>query len=92
MPTIVPIGHVTSRFAAPALIVARRGGFESWMRRRGKLGGQNKVPRMDSSGTLTRELVAHLRESDQIAVDLPGGYLPGSTPNPAPSTRAGDPA
>ena len=42
----------------PALIVARPGGFDDWMRSRGKLGGQHKVPRMDSSGTLTAELVS----------------------------------
>jgi GH3 auxin-responsive promoter len=32
----------------------------SWMRKRGKLGGQNKVPRMDSTGKLTAELLAFL--------------------------------
>ena len=37
----------------PALVVARPGGFDDWMRSRGKLGGQHKVPRMDSSGKLT---------------------------------------
>ena len=35
---------------APALIIVRPGGFDDWMRSRGKLGGQNKVPRIDSSG------------------------------------------
>ena len=34
----------------PALVVARPGGFDAWMRSRGKLGGQNKVPRMDNDG------------------------------------------
>jgi hypothetical protein len=63
---------------APALIVARRGGFESWMRRRGKLGGQNKVPRMDNSGTLTSDLVAHLRETAQVAAEVPAATVPGS--------------
>ena len=46
-------------------LTARPGAFETWMRRRGKLGGQNKVPRVDNSGTLTRELVEFLRESGQ---------------------------
>jgi hypothetical protein len=32
------------------------GGFTDWMRRRGKLGGQHKVPRMDNSGAITNEL------------------------------------
>ena len=34
----------------------RRGGFADWMRSRGKLGGQHKVPRMDNSGQLTDDL------------------------------------
>jgi hypothetical protein len=54
----------------PAIIVARPGSFESWMRSRGKLGGQNKVPRMDSSGSLTVELVSFLRQTGQVAAEL----------------------
>lgn len=54
----------------PALIVARPGGFDGWMRARGKLGGQNKVPRMEGSGALTRELVDFLRRSGQVEADL----------------------
>jgi hypothetical protein len=57
----------------PALVVARPGAFEGWMRARGKLGGQHKVPRMDGAGTLTSELVAFLRETDQVACDVPAG-------------------
>ena len=41
---------------APEVVVVRRGGFADWMRSRGKLGGQHKVPRMDNSGDLTREM------------------------------------
>jgi len=63
----------------PALLVARPGSFESWMRSRGKLGGQNKVPRMDNSGDLTRNLVEFLRSSDRVLHDLtPGVRLGGS--------------
>jgi GH3 auxin-responsive promoter len=46
---------------SPALLSAPVGSFDAWMRRRGKLGGQNKVPRMDSSGSLTGDLVDFLR-------------------------------
>jgi hypothetical protein len=56
---------------APALVVAARGGFEGWMRSRGKLGGQNKVPRMDSSGTLTGDLVEFLRANRKMRFELP---------------------
>ena len=58
---------------APALLVARPGSFEGWMRRRGKLGGQNKVPRVDNSGTLTGDLVAFLEEAHQVATIVPPG-------------------
>jgi hypothetical protein len=54
----------------PAIIVARTGSFESWMRSRGKLGGQNKVPRMDGSGSITRELVSFLRQTGQVSREL----------------------
>jgi hypothetical protein len=58
----------------PSVIVAAPGGFESWMRHRGKLGGQNKVPRIDNSGTLTRELVGFLREHGRVWREIePGG-------------------
>ncbi len=40
----------------PEIVPVRTGGFASWMRSRGKLGGQHKVPRMDSSGALTAEI------------------------------------
>jgi hypothetical protein len=40
----------------PEVLAVRRGGFADWMRSRGRLGGQNKVPRMDNSGRITEEL------------------------------------
>jgi hypothetical protein len=55
----------------PAVVVARPGGFESWMRARGKFGGQHKVPRMDSAGTLTAHLVEHVRSSGAVYAELP---------------------
>ena len=41
---------------APEVWPVPRGGFAEWMRARGKLGGQHKLPRMDNSGRLTEEL------------------------------------
>jgi hypothetical protein len=55
---------------APSVIVARPGSFESWMRWRGKLGGQNKVPRIDNSGALTRDLVDFLRGHDGVWLEI----------------------
>ncbi|HWD37800.1 MAG TPA: GH3 auxin-responsive promoter family protein, partial [Fimbriimonas sp.] len=55
---------------APTLIVARPGAFDHWMRSRGKLGGQHKVPRMDSSGTLTAGLLGYLKQEGLIESEL----------------------
>jgi len=49
------VGDLTMR--VPEVRAVGRGGFEGWMRARGKYGGQNKVPRMDNSGETTRDLV-----------------------------------
>ena len=59
----------------PALVNAGHGAFDDWMRSRGQLGGQHKVPRMDSSGKLTGELVAFLRGQALIVSELPEGSL-----------------
>ncbi len=68
---------------SPALLVTRPGAFEGWMRQRGKLGGQNKVPRVDSSGTITRDLLAYIAESHQAGLTVPNGdaeVLPSGEP------------
>lgn len=40
----------------PEIRIVPPGGFGDWMKSRGKYGGQNKVPRMDNTGAITREL------------------------------------
>ncbi len=67
----------------PAVLTARPGAFETWMRRRGKLGGQNKVPRVDNTGTLTRELVEFLRETGQAGAAV----TPEAATHAEPATR-----
>jgi hypothetical protein len=63
-------GDLTLR--APAVCCVRRGGFAAWLRSKGKLGGQHKLPRMDNSGELTREISRWLQaEPDSGA---PGCY------------------
>ena len=57
----------------PALVVARAGGFDAWMRSKGKLGGQHKVPRMDNAGALTAEIVALMRKADLVERELVEG-------------------
>jgi hypothetical protein len=59
----------------PAVVVASPGGFDDWMRSRGKLGGQHKVPRMDGSGTLTAQLVAFLRGQGRVERELSAGEV-----------------
>jgi GH3 auxin-responsive promoter len=73
---------------APALIIVRPGSFDAWMRRRGKLGGQNKVPRMDNSGSLTADLVGFLRANDAVALEL-APQADGATAAGSPRTEAG---
>lgn len=51
-------GNLT--MSSPEVWPVRRGGFAAWLRARGKLGGQHKVPRLDNSGRLTDELSAWL--------------------------------
>jgi len=48
------VGDLTMQ--RPEVRVVRRGGFDAWMKARGKSGGQNKVPRMDNTGTTTGDL------------------------------------
>ena len=67
--------RVGARLPAPALIVAGPGGFEGWMRSRGKLGGQHKVPRMDASGALTGELMSHLQVNGKVDAEISMGVL-----------------
>ena len=59
-------------FPAPEVVVAAPGGFEAWMRSRGKLGGQHKVPRMDSTGAITGEILGYLRKNFAEALSLEG--------------------
>lgn len=40
----------------PRICVVKPGGFHSWMRAHGKLGGQHKLPRMDPAGQQTKAM------------------------------------
>ena len=44
--------------APPEVLVAREGLFYEWLRNRGKLGGQHKIPRLSNSRDLLEELLA----------------------------------
>jgi hypothetical protein len=51
---------------APDVWPVARGGFAEWMRSRGKLGGQHKVPRMDNTGQITQELSRWVQDRQEI--------------------------
>ena len=40
----------------PEIVPVPSGGFAAWMKAQGKLGGQHKVPRMDNTGQMTRQM------------------------------------
>lgn len=54
----------------PAVLVMPPGGFAAWMKRRGKMGGQNKVPRVINDGALFEDLCAFARERAKAAADI----------------------
>jgi hypothetical protein len=51
-------GDLTIR--PPQMTTVPRGGFAAWMKSKGKLGGQHKVPRLDNTGRLTSEIARWL--------------------------------
>lgn len=55
--------------AEPEVVKVPRGGFSQWMKPRGKLGGQNKVPRMDNTGEIARGLEAWFAK--EVPHDMP---------------------
>lgn len=57
--------HGDFGMAAPQIRIMPPGGFAAWMKRRGKLGGQNKVPRIIND----EGLLADLRRSAEQADD-----------------------
>jgi hypothetical protein len=57
----------------PEVAVVPHGGFARWMRSRGKLGGQHKVPRMDNRGELTAELTRFFADEQAPGVTAAPG-------------------
>jgi hypothetical protein len=56
----------------PEVIALRPGGFAEWMRRRGRLGSQNKVPRVIADPTLFADLRTFAAEFNSAAGLPPG--------------------
>jgi hypothetical protein len=53
----------------PEVIALRPGGFAEWMRRRGRLGSQNKVPRVIADPALFADLRAFAAEFNESGRD-----------------------
>jgi hypothetical protein len=51
---------------APQIVALRQGGFAEWMRRRGRLGSQNKVPRVIADPALFADLRAFAEANRQL--------------------------
>jgi hypothetical protein len=51
----------------PEVRVVKPGGFAEWMKARGKYGGQNKVPRMDNSGSMTKDAATWFAEHGWVS-------------------------
>jgi hypothetical protein len=54
--------HGNYGMGPPEVLAAPPGSFKDWMRRRGKLGGQNKVPRVLQDPAALDQLAALARE------------------------------
>lgn len=54
--TTVPTGPGGYGLAMPELRAVKEGTFAAWQKRRGKLGGQHKVPRIITDGELLQNL------------------------------------
>jgi len=50
----------------PRVRAVKPGSFADWMKARGKFGGQNKVPRMDNTGEMTRSMEAWFSENGRF--------------------------
>jgi len=50
----------------PQILQLKKGAFTAWMKSRGKLGGQHKVPRLDNSGKMTNEIKNWMSEHNFI--------------------------
>ena len=50
--------HKSIALRMPIITAAKKGTFNEWLRKKGKLGGQNKVPRLSNERTLLEEIKA----------------------------------
>lgn len=56
----------------PTIISVQTGSFAAWMQMRGRLGGQNKVPRVINNPELFDHFLTFLQTSERIVASFPG--------------------
>lgn len=52
--------HKSIALGLPVMHILKKGSFNEWLRRKGKLGGQHKVPRLSNERKLVEEILSHL--------------------------------
>lgn len=57
--------HKDIALHSPLLHKVRRGGFAAWLKSKGKLGGQHKVPRLSNNRVYLEEILSILNANDQ---------------------------
>lgn len=57
--------HKDIALKAPKLVCLERGSFKNWLRHKGKLGGQHKVPRLSNNRTIIEEILT-LCQNQQV--------------------------
>jgi len=57
--------HKDIALRSPLLHKVRRGGFAAWLKSKGKLGGQHKVPRLSNNRVYLEEILSILNANDQ---------------------------
>ncbi len=58
---------------APEILHVNPGTFRDWMRSKGKLGGQHKVPRMDAAGAVTQEILDFVTKEGRLQARIGPG-------------------
>jgi hypothetical protein len=51
--------HKSIALGLPVMHILKKGSFNEWLRSKGKLGGQHKVPRLSNERKLVEEILSH---------------------------------
>ncbi len=62
--------HNNMVLRAPVITVVENGTFYEWMKSKGKLGGQNKVPRLSNDRRIADEIIAFVQSQKKLKKEL----------------------